>query len=173
MSHEKNSLWSKLLSQYFTLSTDQFSALFAFLIDFEPNYNLLKINVAYHVSLNNSSVRQELALSLCILSMGTNKYIKQKIENNLLNRKHFFLCIPSLHQRYCASINALHNHTIANNTIFLYLLTFHYARTLMWEKQRLSSTYLLFLFFRLSHFKNILSINYYNYSVTKKSFQNI
>ena len=146
--HEKNSLWSKLLSQYFTLSTDQFSALFAFLIDFEPNYNLLNIHVAYHVSLNNSSVSQELALSLCILSMGTNKYIKQKIENNLLNRKHFFLCIPSLHQRYCALINALHNHTIANNTIFFVFINLSLRKDIDVRKTEIIINLLTFFIFQ-------------------------
>ena len=71
--HEGNSLWPKYLSQYSTLSTNQFSALFAFSIDFEPCYNLLHINVIYHVSLDTLKLDKSWHCH-CILSMSS-KYI--------------------------------------------------------------------------------------------------
>ena len=71
--HAGNFLCPKYLSQYSTLSTHQFSALFAFSIDFEPCFNLLHINVVYHVSLDTLQLDKGWHCH-CILSMSS-KYI--------------------------------------------------------------------------------------------------
>ena len=81
---EDNSLRSKYLLQYSFLSTHWFSALFAFSIDFEPCYKPSAYKRSLPSFFEHSSVWQELALSLHILSMSSTLYIKL-IAKKLLN----------------------------------------------------------------------------------------